>query len=1116
MQRFKPILMSLAALLFLALIGEGSMAAQNARVSLKMDNVTVKQVLDAIEGKTDYAFFYKNADIDVDRKVSVDYRDRSVGSILAELLPGTTSRVENKMIVLTPKSAPDASAPDAARPAAVGQKPFTVSGIVVDQNGQPVPGATVMLPGTTRGVATDLSGRFSIVLDAPGELECNCLGYETVRIGAAEAAANVRIVLQASTEMLDDVVVVGYGTMRRSLVTSAISKVSMDEKMMRSVSSPAELLNGRIAGVSTFTGSGNLGSGERMSIRGASSLTASNEPLYVIDGVPIYNSAANITNLGEEMSTLSMLNLNDIESIEILKDAASAAIYGSRATNGVVLITTRNGTEGKTNLKVNLRTGVSQFPNLHKIRMATSEQYIQAYNDGVDNYNKQYGLSVGDSNYKVHIYNPFGTLEDYDWMAAITQLGQFYTGDVSLSGGSQKTRFYLGVSAGHHEGIIRTNAMNKVNLSAKLNHKVGSWLEVGMNNSANYMKNNQVPGSNAGSNIIARALLQRPIDRPYRPDGTYFVGGTDALTYHNCVQILNEEDVYLENLRYIGSFYATLKFLDDRITFKNSLNTDVLTLYDYTNYRSTHPYGKGTGYIVDRGKTSINLSVESVLNYTDTFFDKNLSINAMAGHSFLSLNYHNISVEATDFPSPALDVVGVGTYFGHSGSKGAYSMESWFGRLTGSWKNRYLLTATLRTDGSSKFAKEHRWGWFPSLSLGWNITNEPFMERVKNAGTDMKFRISYGKTGNQEGIDYYAWQPKLSAGNGYNKEAGFAVTDFGNLELTWEKASQFDVGMDLGFFHDRLTFILDGYLKNTTDLLYDMPVQATTGRSQIMTNIGSMRNVGFEFTVGGSVDLGPVHWDSNFNIARNVNTITKLLDDDAPILASNRILERGRSINCFNLFKQEGIYQYDAEVPQAQYDLGVRAGDVKWYDKDKNGVIEDADRIPMGDADPDFFGGWSNTFSWKGLSLNVFLTYMYGNQVLMGQGVNLTRSAHTRAVVAEYVENAWSGPGTTNTYPRNIAGYSFNQRNSDMILFDGSFIRLRALTLAYEFPTSILKKIRMQGLRVYLQGDNLFLLTPYPGWDPEVSNNLDPRYTGTDNLNVPQPRTYTFGVNLTF
>lgn len=1004
------------------------------------------------------------------------------------------------------------------RPDDAGQNitPSVLKGTVTDADGQPLPGATVMVPGTAKGTVTDLDGHFEIEMERPGVLECMCLGFETVRIDVSPDMRDVRFVLEQSAEFIDEVVVVGYGTMRRSLVTSAISKVEVDADMMRSVSSPAELLNGRIAGVSTFTGSGNLGSGERMSIRGASSISAGNEPLYVIDGVPLINSDANITDFGESMSTLAMLNLNDIESIEILKDAASAAIYGSRATNGVVLITTRSGSEGRSDFRVNLTTGLSQFPDIDKIRMATSEQYIAAYNDGIDNYNRQNGLSVGDSDYKTHISNPFGTMEDYDWMRAITQLGKFYTADVSFSGGNRNTTFYIGASAGYKEGIIRTNSMEKINLSAKISHKVGNWLEIGTTNSANYMKNNQVPGANSGAMIIGRAILQRPYDRPYAPDGSYFVGGTDALTYHNAVQILNEEISYLQNMRYIGSYYATLKFWDGKISFRNTFNTDVLSLYDYTNYLSTHPYGLGVGLITDRNQTTLNWTVENVLDYNDSYFGGDLEFNVMLGHSFLSRSYHNASIQATDFPSPSLDVVGVGTYYSHYGTRSDYVMESYFGRLSASYKGRYLLTATLRTDGSSKFAKDYRWGWFPSVSLGWNITNEPFMKGVKESGTDLKFRISYGKTGNQEGIGDYAYQPKLTAGYGYDKQAGFAVSDFGNADLTWEKADQYDIGMDMGFFHDRLTVIVDAYLKNTTDLLYNMPVHALTGRSTMLTNIGSMRNTGFELTLGGSLELGPVHWESNFNISRNVNEITSLLDGDEPIIASNRILEKGRSINCFNLFRQEGIYQYDAEVPLPQYEQGVRAGDVKWYDHDGNGIIDDSDRVPMGDADPDFFGGWSNTFSWKGLSLNVFFTYMYGNQVLMGQGTNLTRTAHTRGVVAEYVENAWSGPGSTNTYPRNIVGYSFNQKNSDMLLFDGSFIRLRTLTLSYSFPSRILKKLRMQGLRVYAQGDNLFLLTRYPGWDPEVSNSLDPRYTGTDNLNVPQPRTYTLGLNLTF
>ena len=992
----------------------------------------------------------------------------------------------------------------------------TIKGQVVDIEGEPLIGAAVLIKGTTKGTTTDFEGKFSLgnVTDAT-VLEFSSIGYQTQYVTLGSQAV-LNIVLTEDSQLIDEVVVVGYGTMRRSLVTSAISKVGINEENMRTVSSPTELLNGRIAGVTTRTSSGNLGTGERMQIRGASSLNAGNEPLYVVDGIPISNGNANLTNFGEDMSTLSMLNLSDIESIEILKDAASAAIYGSRATNGVVLITTRTGSEGKASFKVNLSTGLSQFPNIDKMRMATSEQYVESYNIGVDNYNKQFSLNMGDSGYKEHIVNPFGNLPDYDWMRAITQLGKFVNADLSVAGGSKKTNYYVGASASRREGIIRTNSMDKINLSFKLNHKFNDWLEVGANNSANYVKNNQVPGTELGSMIIGRSLLQRPFDRPYAPDGSYFTGGTDALTYHNAIQILNEEISYIQNYRFIGSYYATLKFWKDKITFKNSVNTDVLALYDYVNYFSTHPYGEGVGLITDRNQTSINYSIESVLNYNDSFLNDDLTLNAMLGHSWYAYDYHNVTLQGKGFPSQSLDVVGLAAEVAdYSGGAGSYRMESYFGRLSTSYKGRYILTATLRTDGSSKFAKDYRWGWFPSVSLGWNISKEPFMESVE--GMDLKFRMSYGKTGNQEGIGNYAYQPKLSAGYNYGTESGFAVSDFGNEQLTWEKADQYDVGLDMGFFNDKLTVIVDAYLKNTSDLLYSMPVHGTTGRTSMLTNIGSMQNKGFELTIGGSLDFGPVHWDSNFNISRNVNQVTSLLGDNEPVsIGGNRILQVGKSIGTFWLFKQDGLYQYDAEVPKKQYDQGVRAGDVKWHDSDGNGVIEDSDRLAMGSSDPKFFGGWNNTFSWKGLSLNIFLTYMYGNQVFMGQGANLTRAGHTRNVLAEYIEKAWTGPGTTNTYPRIINGYSFNQKNSDMLLQDGSFIRLRALTLSYNLPRKALDKMKMKGFRIYLQGDTLFLLTKYPGWDPEVSDQLDARFFGVDDLCVPQPRTYTFGVNLTF
>lgn len=445
--------------LILVLLCPLCLNAYAQKITIKANQVRLEQILDDISRQSGSSFYYSQPTVNPDELFSLDVEKVDLKTALDQLLSGKslTYDIKDNKVYLVAKG------PQSA--------PKTVKGTVVDVEGAPLIGAAVLIKGTTKGTTTDFEGKFSLNgVTEETVLEVSSIGYQTNDILVGKQSV-FTVTLAEDTELLDEVVVVGYGTMRRSLVTSAISKVGIDEDNMRTVASPTELLNGRVAGVTTYTGSGNLGSGERMQIRGASSLNAGNEPLYVIDGVPIINSKANLTNFGEDMSTLSMLNLSDIESIEILKDAASAAIYGSRATNGVVLITTRAGSEGKASFRVNVSTGLSQFPNIDKVRMVNSEQYVDAYNIGVDNYNKQYGYKLGDSGYKEHIVNPFGNLEDYDWMRAITQLGKFVTADLSVAGGSKKTNYYIGASASHREGIIRTNEMDKINMSFKLNHK---------------------------------------------------------------------------------------------------------------------------------------------------------------------------------------------------------------------------------------------------------------------------------------------------------------------------------------------------------------------------------------------------------------------------------------------------------------------------------------------------------------------------------------------------------------------------------------------------------------------------------------------------------------------
>lgn len=998
-----------------------------------------------------------------------------------------------------------------------------ITGIVFDTDGKsPLVGATVILKGTATGTISNADGTYTIHVGSDNDvLVFQSLGYDPQEVTVG-SRTTINVTLKESAQKIDEVVVTALGLTRsEKSVGYAVSKVSGDE-LTKSISSNwVTGLNGKVAGMSMSSAGTGPGGTVRVTLRGDTSLNyGANEALFVIDGIPMSNgtvasgSGANYANSNAPVdfgNPISDLNPDDIENVSVLKGPAAAALYGSMGQNGVVLITTKSGREGKATLRLNFQAGISQFPNLRRVKMANSKQYIEAYNEGVDNYNRQYGYQVGDADYQVHIQNPFGTMPDTDWMKIGTQLGRSYNVDVSVSGGNAKTTYYVGGSYNDQTGVIRTNAMRKANLKAKVTQKFAKWLEVGANVSGNYMKNDQIPGSNIGSSILERLIHQRPIDHVYTPGGGYYTGGTPQLTFHNPVQILDEQIAYIENYRILGNFFAKFNFFDDKLQIQANYNADLSFTYDYTYYNENHPYGTGVGRLVEAYRHVPNTTFEVYANYNDKFGDVDFS--AMLGHSYQDVTRKQNYVDVRGFPSPSFNIVNAAAeFYNVTGTLNEYAMESYFGRITAGYKDRYMLTATLRTDGSSKFAPENRWGWFPSVSFGWNLGNEPFME---DSGIDLKFRASYGRTGNQEGISPWAYHAKMSGGKNYGGQSGIAVSDFGNRNLRWEKADQYDVGFDLAFLKGKVNMIFDIYQKNTFDLLYNKPVAAHTGTTSTLSNIGSIRNRGVEFTLNTHFNFGKhFSWLSQFNISHNKNIIKSLTGED--IIGSNRILRAGEEVGSWYVFEQLGIYQYDGEVPDPQYADGIRAGDVKWRDVNNDGQVTDEDRVIQGSSNPKFFGGWNNTFKWKGLRLDVFFTYQYGNKVLAEWMINAARLSHTSNVLASQVENRWTGPGSTNEYPRAIFNRATpNVRNSSRILHDGSFIRLRSLVLGYEFPAAITSKLRMKGLRIYFQGDNLFLISKYPGWDPDVSKDLNPLYYGVDRLTVPQPRMFTFGINIT-
>ena len=988
----------------------------------------------------------------------------------------------------------------------------TVKGTVLDEVG-PVIGASVMVKGTKNGVITDFEGKFTLSgVSVPVTLEVAFLGMATQEVVVTDPSQPINVTLAPDADVLEDVVVVAYGSQRRELVTNSIASFKPDENNLRTALSPTEMLQGRIAGVNITTSSGNLGTSERMSIRGSSSLSASNEPLYVIDGIPLSNEAGNLYTFGEDLSSLSVLNLNDIESIEVLKDAAAAAIYGSRATNGVILITTKSGREGRSEVKVNYSFGVSEFNNRNRIKYADSESWVRIYNEAIDNYNNQNGFVQTSSGYVQHIRNPFEGLPDTDWLSVATRLGLSHNADVSFTGGTNKTKVYAAASFANQEGVIKTNEITKVNLKANLSHKMAKWLEIGANMSGNFINNNRVPGATIGSTIVARMVEQRPFDRPYKPNGDYYLGGTDELSRHNPVQILEEETVYVNQYRFLGALWAQAEIYKG-LKFKASFSTDAGYTLDYLYYNANHPYKEDNGRVIEKNRFIMSNLIETFFTYDNKWGD--LTFGAMAGHSYQKTSARSNSIDAQNFPSPSFNTVGVAAVIsGVTGGTSDYALESWYGRLNFAWKDRYVLNATLRADGSSRFAPKYRWGMFPSVSLGWNVSKEDFWP---SPATELKIRASYGMTGNQDGISNYGWQPLISGGANYGGISGIAVSSKGNENLTWETAGQYDVGFDLSFLKGKVNMMFDTYLKNTHDLLYNMPMHATSGQTAILANIGSMRNYGVEFTLNTHVDLGPVHWSSSFNISHNKNTLTKLTSDDIVDLGSNHALKVGEEVGSYYLLNWQGIYQYDGEVPAGEYGMGVRAGDMKFEDVDGNGIINNSDRIMVGSPNPDFAGGWNNSFTWNGLNLSVFFTYSYGADIFAQWMMGPTRMGNYQGLLQEWCDNRWTGPGSTNNYPRPVYSYhGNNSRASTYYMQDGSFIKLKSLMLSYSLPQKWTDAMKMRSVRVYLQGENLALISKYRGWDPEISNSTNPALMGCDNYGVPTPRIYKLGVNISF
>lgn len=1125
---YKSILPRLITGLFAMLLLCSNALAQQ-RVTVNLDQSNLKTLFDTIEKQTSYRFSYINGVLENEPPVTLRQENVPVDRVLDLALKNTglTYKImSDKQILVSKKSN------------AAGAR-ITVTGTVYESEGEPAIGASVMVKGDRTGTSTDIDGHFTLTgVPSDATIVISYIGTEPQEIMASDKVKLANVVLSKNTEMLDEVVVVGYGTQSSKLITTSISKVKLDDIDQANDYNPIKMLQGRVPGVNISNSSGTPGATPNIQVRGIGSINGGSQPLYVVDGIPA--------------EAYPNINPSDIESIEVLKDASAAAIYGSRANSGVVIITTKSGKSGSTKIDVAGRIG---FGKLAKdIEMANATEYANAMQAAIDNYNVQMGQNV-------QFYMP-QTIEETDWVKLITrETTETATGSISISGGNDMTNFYASFGANRQEGFIKTSAFRQYNLRTKVSHKINHIFKLNINLAGAASEYNQVEESSTSLKVLRTAREVQPWYGAFDADGAYKKNGTEIVR-HNPVMLVNEEKWTLKKYHLSGIFNLEVTPFKG---FKWTPQASLYTILDNTTKKLTELHdarknNSGWGALSEQKDQSFRYVIDNVFTYNNSA--DRLLYSVMAGHSFERYTYNKFGARSDNYandayPSSSFDLINLSTnIFPGDISYTGYSLESYFGRVALNWDNRYIVNASLRCDGSSRFSKGSRYGYFPSVSFAWRAAEEAFFPK-NGVVSDAKLRLSWGKTGSMAGVGNFAAMSLIGAGGAsYNESAGFLISQDAR-SLTWEKANQYNAGVDIELWNQRLSFTGDVFFQRTTDLLYSKPVNSSTGYTSISSNIGTLENRGVELALTGKILTGDFKWTLSGNISFVKNKLVKLIDGSDIILmgaandkvgGSMHALIIGQPLSTYYMLKMEGIYQRDDEVPAKLYAKGVRAGDVRYFDYNGDGDISEADRMNVGKASPDWYGGITSTCSWRGFDLNIFGQFSYGGKIMAGwRGVGSEGTEHmgssfssikvhdaSEQVVQFYniskaaATTYWRGEGTSNTMPRMIygngvhQGYTngngYNGQTSTRFLEDGSYFKIKSVTLGYTLPATLLKKLNIDNLRVYMTVDNLLCFTKYSGYDPEASYTADPSSTGYGSDFGLQPimRTFIWGLNLTF
>lgn len=996
-----------------------------------------------------------------------------------------------------------------------------VNGTVTDAvTKEPLPGTAVVVKGTQNGVTTDVDGRFTLKVEAKDVLIFRLVGYESTET-AVDNRTKIDVQLKESSSLLSDLVVVGYGTQKKSQITGAIASISNKDFKDQPVANLAGSIQGRVSGLNVTTPSGTPGAGLLVNVRGNSN------PLYVVDGIPMLSESSSSlstafdlqgksTGSGQTISSVSDINPNDIESIEILKDASAAAIYGARAANGVVLITTKRGKEGKTEISFNAYSGVQQVSR--KIKFMNDKEFVDLIEEGRKNdlalYNKDNMYFGADFDPSV-LTSP---LENFDlskskntvWLDEVTRQAPISNYELSLRGGDAKTRFYAGMNYFDQQGIVIENYYKRFNMRLNLDHNVTQKFTIGLNVSNTYSSNRRSMNDDTYTGVITNAIGASPLMPAYEADGSYsaFENYQASWLSDNPVKSAKEIRTFTNNYRVLGTVYGEYAFTPN-LRFRSNFSTDATFLYDnqFKSALTADAVAVG-GEAYEAGYRNLTWLNENTLNYTKTSGKNNFTI--LGGITEQRTQITRNSITGQGFPPNSLEKISSAANIVAATSIGSsFSILSFLGRVNYAYDDRYLFTATMRSDGSSRFSKDNRFGYFPSASAAWRVSSESFFK--KNFFTDMKIRVSYGITGDQEIGDFQ--NISFYTASRYDNQASLQLRNIADPTLSWQSNRMLNLGLDYEIKGGRVSGSVEFFKSNKTRLLSEDVISGTTGFATVTRNSGEVQNLGLEANVNASILRGALKWSINLNGTFVKNEIKSLSSDGVYLNAFNdieatHILQVGQPVGSYVGLKYTGI------DPQT--------GDITFEDTNKDGVIDYNDAQIVGKALPTAFGGLTNTFGYKNWDLNIFARFVAGNQVynlMRATSDNLGYSndgglssvyANNRAEIV----NRWRKPGDNAEYGRASFVNANYFINSSQWIENGGFVRIQNVNLGYTFPTVG----KLKNVRVYAEAQNLYVFTKYKGFDPEVSANgaSSDRTAGVDYGTYPQARTFLMGVNLKF